>query len=139
MCARLMPMRLRSIFEIVQLPFPDACVTVLARLGNAISQGASQMREVNPRMKNAFFQPNETTSAAINGAPNARPARVPQFTRPEARPRSFGEKHADDLHAAGQVDGFADAQQDAQDNHHTEAGREACEAARQRPQRKQPA
>ncbi len=46
----------------------------------------------NPRMKKDLCQPADCTRNAMAGTPRARPARVPQFMRPEARPRSCGPK-----------------------------------------------
>src|SRR5947209_4501290 len=84
----LMPQRFRSILPNRKRPV-DPGFAVLAPAGNAMNHGISHSSDVNPSRKNAFFQPKLYTIAAIIGAPNARPARVPQFTTPDARPRSF--------------------------------------------------
>jgi len=69
---------------------PTSCGGALKMRVVFTPAGTSQTSEENPRRKNVFFQPTATTIPAISGAPKARPARVPQLTTPEARPRSLG-------------------------------------------------
>src|SRR5260370_37333585 len=90
MCARLIPKRLRSTVPTRQLfDRVDAAFAVVAPAGNAINHGSSHTREAKPSRKKERCQPNATTKEAISGAPNASPARVPQVTTPEAKPRSL--------------------------------------------------
>src|SRR5580692_9873877 len=87
------PSRLRSTRPHIPLAEPDSPNSaVLAPRGKAAIHGMSHINDVKPRRKKAFFQPNATTMEAISGAPKASPARVPQLTRPEAKPRFLAGK-----------------------------------------------
>src|SRR5580704_9573561 len=87
------PSRLRSTRPHIPLAEPEPPNSaVFAPRGKVATHGMSHSIDVKPSRKKAFFQPNATTMEAISGAPKASPARVPQLTRPEARPRSLAGK-----------------------------------------------
>src|SRR5580658_605024 len=87
------PSRLRSTRPHLAFGAPESPnPAVLAPRGKTAIHGMSHSSDVKPRRKKAFCQPNAATTVAISGAPKASPARVPQLTRPEAKPRFLAGK-----------------------------------------------